>query len=139
MCSSDLALGARRFFLVGSDYIWPHCVNAIAADQIAGLGAECVGEEYVPFGSTAVDAAVRAIVAAKPDVVLSSVVGDSALAFARKLREAGVRPDQIPMVTFAIAEDELRAAPREDFAGHYAAWNYFQSIDRQEKIGRAHV
>ncbi len=125
-------LGARRFFLVGSDYIWPHCVNAIAADQITGLGAECVGEEYVPFGSSAVDAAVRSIVAAKPDVVLSSVVGDSALALARKLREAGIRPDQTPVVTFAIAEDELRSAPREDFAGHYAAWNYFQSIDRPE-------
>jgi urea transport system substrate-binding protein len=125
-------LGARRFFLVGSDYIWPHCVNAIAADQIQGLGAECVGEVYIPFGSSDVDAAVRAIVAAKPDVVLSSVAGDSALAFARKLREAGVRPDQTPVVTFAIAEDELRAAAREDFAGNYAAWNYFQSIDRRE-------
>lgn len=125
-------LGARRFFLVGSDYIWPHCVNAIASDQITGLGAECVGEAYVPFGSTDVDAAVRAIVAAKPDVVLSSVVGDPALAFAKKLRAAGIRPEQTPVVTFAIAEDELRTMSREDFAGNYAAWNYFQSIDRPE-------
>jgi urea transport system substrate-binding protein len=125
-------LGARRFFLVGSDYIWPHCVNAIISDQLAGLAAERIGEAYIPFGSTDVDATVRAIVAAKPDVVLSTAVGDSALALARSLRAAGVRPEETPVVTFAIAEDELRGAARDDFAGHYAAWNYFQSIDRPE-------
>jgi urea transport system substrate-binding protein len=123
------ALGARRFFLVGSDYIWPHCVNAIISDQLAGLDAQLVGEVYIPFGSADVDEAVRQIVAAKPDVVLSGVVGDSALAFARKLREAGIRPEQTPVVTFAIAEDELRAVSREAFAGNYASWPYFQSID----------
>ncbi|NDC63090.1 MAG: ABC transporter substrate-binding protein [Planctomycetia bacterium] len=125
-------LGARRFFLVGSDYIWPHCVNAIISDQLAGLGAERVGEAYIPFGSTDVDAAVRDIAATKPDVVLSSVVGDSALAFAKALRAAGVRAESTPVMTFALAEDELRLAAREDFTGHYAAWNYFQNIDRPE-------
>ncbi len=125
-------LSARRFFLVGSDYIWPHCVNAIISDQLLALGAERVGQTYVPFGSSDVDEAVRQIVAARPDVVLSTVVGDSAIAFARKLRAAGIRPEQTPVVTFAIAEDELRTAPREDFAGDYAAWCYFQSIERPQ-------
>jgi len=125
-------LNARRFFLVGSDYIWPHCVNAIISDQLAGLGAELVGETYIPFGATDVESAVREIVAAKPDVILSTVVGDSALAFARQLQSAGVRPEDIPLVTFAIAEDELRTGAREDFAGQYAAWSYFQSIASRE-------
>ena len=125
-------LGARRFFLVGSDYIWPHCVNAITADQLTGLGAELAGEAYIPFGSIDVDDVVRQIVAAKPDVILSAVPGDSGLALARQLRGAGIRPEETPMVTFAIAEDELRGGAREDFAGHYAAWNYFQSIERPE-------
>ena len=127
-------LSARRFFLVGSDYIWPHCVNAIISDQLVGLGAECVGETYIPFGSSSVDEAVSKIVAAAPDVVLSSVVGDSALAFMKKLRAAGVRAEQTPVVTFALAEDELRTMSREDVVGDYAAWNYFQSIDRPKNI-----
>lgn len=125
-------LGAKKFFLIGSDYIWPHCVNAIISDQLAGLGAERVGELYIPFGSTDLSAAVRAIAAAKPDVVLSSVVGDSALAFARELRKAGIHPDKTPVLTFALAEDELRSISRDDIVGTYAAWNYFQSIDRPE-------
>jgi urea transport system substrate-binding protein len=127
-------LAARRFFLIGSDYIWPHCVNAIISDQLAGLGAERVGEMYIPFGSTNVDSAVRAIIAAKPDVVLSAVVGDSAIAFAKKLRDAGVRPDKTPVLTFALGENELRGITRQDMVGNYAAWNYFQSVDRPENL-----
>jgi len=125
-------LGARRFFLVGSDYIWPRCVNAIITDHLKGIGAEVVGEEYIPFGGTAVDELVKQIAAAKPDVILSSVPGDSGLAFARGLRAAGIRPEQTPVVTFAIGENELATATGVDMVGDYAAWNYFQSIDRPE-------
>ena len=125
-------LGARRFFLVGSDYIWPRCVNAIISDHLKGIGAQVVGEEYIPFGGTNVDDLVKRIVTAKPDVILSSVPGDSGLAFARGLRAAGIRPDQTPVVTFAIGENELATATGVDMVGDYAAWNYFQSIDRPE-------
>ena len=125
-------LGARRFFLVGSDYIWPHCVNAIITDQLRACDAEVAGTAYVPYGSNAVDAAVRQIVESRPDVILCTVVGDSALAFARALREAGIRPETTPVVSFAVAEDELRGPLGADMAGHYAAWCYFQSLERPE-------
>jgi urea transport system substrate-binding protein len=126
------SLGARRFFLVGSDYIWPHCVNAIVKDQLTGLGAELVGEAYVPFGATDLDAVARQIAAAQPDVILSTVVGDSALPFARAVRAAGLDAATTPIVTFAVGENELRGGVAADMAGHYAAWNYFQSLDRPE-------
>ncbi|MFM1903578.1 MAG: hypothetical protein RLZZ440_1478 [Planctomycetota bacterium] len=125
-------LRARRFFLVGSDYIWPHCVNAIIKDHLTGLGAELVGEAYVPFGSTDSTAVARAIAAARPDVILCSVTGDSAIPFARAVRAAGLEPETTPMVTFAIGENELRGPAAAEMAGHYAAWNYFQSLDRAE-------
>jgi urea transport system substrate-binding protein len=126
------ALRARRFFLVGSDYVWPHCVNAIIADQLAGLGAEQVGEEYVPVGGTDLDALAARISAAKPDVILSSLTGVSALPFAGAVRTAGLTPERCPIVTFATAEGDLRGAAAADMVGHYAAWNYFQSIERPE-------
>ncbi len=126
------ALKARRFFLVGSDYIWPRCVNEIVRDQLTSLGAELAGEAYVPFGSTDLAAAAAAIAAAKPDVILSSVVGDSAIPFARAVRAAGLDPATTPIVTFAIGENELRGDAAAAMAGHYAAWNYFQSLDRPQ-------
>jgi urea transport system substrate-binding protein len=125
-------LGARKFFLVGADYIWPRCVNAIVTDHLKAIGAEIVGEAYIPFGSTAVEEAVKAIVAAKPDAILAAVPGDSGLSFARGLRAAGIRPETTPVVTFAIGENELAAATGVDMVGDYAAWNYFQSLERSE-------
>lgn len=41
-----------RFYLLGSDYVWPHAVNAMVRDQIRALGGSVVGESYLPFGSS---------------------------------------------------------------------------------------
>ena len=125
-------LKARKFFLVGSDYVWPHCVNEIAKDQLKALGAECVGESYILFGTAEVDASVKAIQKAGPDVIISTVVGDSNQAFYERLQTAGIRAERTPVVSLSIAEDELRKLPLRAMVGDYAAWDYFQSIDRPE-------
>ena len=125
-------LHARRFFLVGSDYVWPHSVNAIIKDQLKALKAELVGEDYIFFGSSNAAPVVAKIKKAKPDVILSAVVGDSNVAFYPELRKAGIKPEQTPVISFSIAEDELRKLSPQDMVGNYSAWNYFQSIDRPE-------
>jgi urea transport system substrate-binding protein len=101
-------------------------------DQVTALRAHIVGEEYIFFGSSRVDGVVQKIKAAQPDVVLSSVVGDSNLAFYQRLREAGLRPETTPVISFSVGEDELRKLSPREMAGNYAAWNYFQSIPRKE-------
>ncbi len=124
-------LKARKYFLAGSDYIWPHAVNAIARDYISSLGAEVAGEDYVLYGTTNVDALVDAIKRARPDVVISTVVGDTNPSFYHKLAEAGLGPREVPVISFSIAEAELKHLPAREMAGDYAAWNYFQSIDSE--------
>jgi urea transport system substrate-binding protein len=126
------SLKARKFFLVGSDYVWPHCVNEIIKDQLKALGAECVGESYVLFGTDEVGDSVQAIQKANPDVIISTVVGDSNGPFYQQLHTAGIPPQKTPVLSFSIAEDELRKLPLRDMVGDYAAWDYFQSIDRPE-------
>lgn len=90
------ALKKRKFFLVGSDYIWPHCVNEIIKDQLKALGAECIGDSYILFGSSEVGASVEAIKQAKPDVIISTVVGDSNEPFYQRLEAAGIPPGKFP-------------------------------------------
>ncbi len=90
-----------------------------------------MGEEYVIYGSQAVDGLVGAIKRADPDVVISTVVGDANLAFYRKLAEAGLSPRDVPVISFSIAEDELRHLPVREMVGDYAAWDYFQSVDTE--------
>jgi urea transport system substrate-binding protein len=127
-------LKARKFFLVGSDYVWPHCVNEIIKDQLKALGAECVGESYILFGSADVSSSVEAIKKASPDVIISTVVGDSNAPFYQRLQAAEIFPKKTPVLSFSIAEDELRKLPLSTMVGDYAAWDYFQSIDRPENL-----
>jgi urea transport system substrate-binding protein len=125
-------LGKRRFFLVGSDYVFPRTANAIIREELKVLGAQLVGEEYLPLGCEDVAAIVKKIVEAKPDVILSTINGNSNNSFFRALRRAGVTPATIPTLSFSIAEQELRTLDLQDMIGDYAAWNYFQSVDRPQ-------
>lgn len=124
----------RRVFLVGSDYIFPRTANAIIRDQVRALGGEIAGEKYLPLGGTNVDAVVQAITAARPDVILNTINGDSNVAFFRALREAGITPDDIPSISFSLGETELRQMDAGKMAGDYAAWSYFQSLDTPENL-----
>ena len=119
----------RRFFLVGSDYVFPRTADAIIRDLLADLGAEVVGEAYLPLGSMDVDAIVSKILQSQPDVILNTINGDSNRAFFRALRAAGVKSTKVPTISFSVAEPELRQLDLKDVVGDYAAWNYFQSID----------
>ena len=65
-------------------------------------------------------------------MILNTINGDSNVAFFRALREAGVAPDRLPVVSFSISETELPELGSEAMAGNYAAWNYFQSVDTPE-------
>jgi urea transport system substrate-binding protein len=122
----------KRFFLVGSDYVFPRTANAIIKAQVTALGGEIAGEEYLHLGSRDVAAVVQKIAAARPDVILNTINGDSNVAFFEALRRAGITPAQIPTLSFSLAEDELRRMDAHAMAGDYAAWNYFQSVDSPE-------
>lgn len=122
----------RRFFIVGSDYVFPRTAGAIIRDTLRELGGEVVGEVYLPLGSPQFDLVIREIASIKPDVILNTINGDSNVAFFRDLRRAGITPDAIPTISFSVGEEELRHLNPAHMAGDYAAWNYFQSIDSPE-------
>ena len=122
----------RRFFLVGSDYVFPRVAHEIIKDQLEELGAELAGEAFLPLGSMDVDAVVSQIKAQKPDVILNSINGNSNAAFFAALRKEGITPAEIPTISFSIGEAELKQMDAASMAGDYAAWNYFQSIASPE-------
>ncbi|MHC5033652.1 MAG: transporter substrate-binding protein, partial [Planctomycetota bacterium] len=119
----------KRLFLVGSDYVFPHAANAIIGDQALDLGAEVVGEEYIPLGSADTEGIIEKIQAARPEAILNTINGDSNVAFFRALRAAGITPDSVPTISFSVSEEELAALNPREAEGDYAAWSYFQSID----------
>jgi urea transport system substrate-binding protein len=126
------SLHRKKFFLVGSDYVFPRAAHAIIKDQLKQSGGEVVGEQFVPLGSQRVDDAVSAIAKAKPDVILNTINGDSNVAFFRGLRAAGIKAADTPTISFSIGEQGLRALNPADLAGDYAAWTYFQAVATPE-------
>jgi urea transport system substrate-binding protein len=126
-----VAQGKRRFFLLGSDYIFPQTANAIARAQLADNGATVVGELYVALGSRQFADVIATIQASGADVVLNTLNGDSNVAFFQQLEAAGIDADTLPTLSVSIAEPEVRAIGAERMVGHLTAWNYFQSTSTE--------
>ena len=121
----------NNFFLVGSDYVFPRTANTIIKEQLAAKGGEVVGEDYLPLGDTEVTPIITKIKAALPDggVIFNSLNGDSNVAFFKQMQGAGLGPDKYPVMSVSVAEEEVRQIGPEYLKGHYAAWNYFQTVE----------
>jgi urea transport system substrate-binding protein len=118
----------KTLFLAGSDYVFPRTANKIIKQYAAELGIEIVGEEYVPLDSDDWTTQVAKIAEAKPDFVFNTINGSSNVGFIKAYDEAGLGPDNSPIISVSIAEEEAPAMG-VDLTGQYAAWNYFQSVD----------
>lgn len=118
----------KRMFLVGSDYVFPRTANAIIRTRLKKLGGQVVGEIYRPLGARQWADVVDQIARQKPDVVLNTINGDSNLAFFRELKQRGLKPEQMTVMSFSLAEVELQSMGDAMPVGHLCAWNYFQSL-----------
>jgi len=122
----------KRFYLIGSDYIFPRTANLMVKDVLLAQGGELLGERYLPLGSSDMAAVVKEIATQHPDFVVNTLNGDSNQVFFRALHEASISPETTPVFSTSIAEVELVAMGADLMTGHYAAWNYFQSLNTPE-------
>lgn len=122
--------GAKKFYLVGSDYIWPRTSNKIARKHIENvLHGEVVGEDYFPLGHTQFGSLINKIKLKKPDAVYSIIVGGSNVAWWKQLKAAGITSGKQTILTISVTEDEILGIGGENMVGFYAAMKYFQSLD----------
>jgi urea transport system substrate-binding protein len=123
----------KKFYLVGSDYVFPHVAHRIIRDFVEKWRGEIVGEDYVLLlAEQDMSDVVDGIVAARPDVILNTINGGANIAFFKALRDAGITPDDIPTISFSVTESELKNMGATLLAGDYASWSYFQSIPDKE-------
>lgn len=119
----------KKFFLLGSDYVFPRTANKIIKEQLKVEGGELVGEEYTPLGHTDYATVIAKIKQAKPDVVFNTLNGDSNVAFFKQLKDAGITSKDLTTLSVSVAEEEIRGIGTDVLAGTYAAWNYYQTTD----------
>ena len=125
--------GAKRFVLLGTDYVYPRTTNKIlrAFLKSKGVADSDIMEEYTPFGFNnyqTIVGNIKKFSAGKKTAVISTINGDSNVPFYRELGNQGIKAADIPVMAFSVSEEELRGIDTTPLVGHLAAWNYFQSL-----------
>ncbi|MDR0633610.1 MAG: urea ABC transporter substrate-binding protein [Azoarcus sp.] len=126
--------GAKRFVLLGTDYVYPRTTNKIlrAFLKSKGVAEADIMETYTPFGHSdyqTIIADIRKFASAgKKTAVISTINGDSNVPFYKELGNAGLKATDVPVVAFSVGEEELRGVDTRPLVGHLASWNYFMSI-----------
>ncbi|MBC8281044.1 MAG: urea ABC transporter substrate-binding protein [Chloroflexi bacterium] len=124
--------GKSKFFLLGSDYVFPRTSNLIINAQLKAAGLDAVGEEYTPLGHVEYSTVISKIIAADPDVVFNTLNGDSNVAFFKQLKDAGIGAEDIITLSVSVAEEEIVGIGAENIKDHLVAWNYFQTTETSE-------
>jgi len=146
-----LAQGKKKFYLIGTDYVYPQTtdlilykyllLHGISIDNIGGgLRKDADGKvisagKYVPFGHTdfqQIVAEIKQFAASGDACVINTINGDSNVPFFKEIVAAGLTPDNCPVVSFSLAEDELRSMPTKDMVGELGCWTYFMSLTTPE-------
>jgi len=125
--------GATRFFLLGTDYVYPRTTNKIlrAFLKSKGVAEADIEEVYTPFGHgdyQTIVANIKKFALGGKTAVISTINGDSNVPFYKELGNAGLKATDVPVVAFSVGEEELRGIDAKPLAGHLAAWNYFMSL-----------
>ena len=126
--------GAKRWVLLGTDYVYPRTTNKILRYFLhsKGVSDEDIWESYTPFGHSdyqTIVAKIKRFAAEKPTAVINTINGDSNVPFYKELANQGLKAEDVPVIAFSVGEEELRGIDTKPLVGHLAAWNYFMSID----------
>jgi ABC-type branched-subunit amino acid transport system substrate-binding protein len=122
---------ATRWYLIGSDYVWPWLSHRATKKYIAGAGGRVVGEEFVRMGEHDHSAQLARIRAAKPDVVLISLIGTDSIVFNRAFAEQGLASKMLRLAG-AMDETVLLGIGAENTENLFCASGYFVDMASRE-------
>jgi len=143
--------GYKKFYLVGTDYVYPQTTNLVLLEYLQSKGVDVAniggglkkndkGEvisagKYVPFSHTdfqQIVADIKSFSASGDACVINTINGDSNVPFFKEIAASGIKSEDCPVVSFSLSEDEFRSLPAKDLVGHLGCWNYFMSVDSPE-------
>ncbi len=142
-----LAEGKKKFYLLGSDYVYPQTTNLVLLEYLLSKGVplENIGGgfrkddkgeiisagKYTPFGHTdyqQIVSEIKQFAAGGGACVINTLNGDTNVPFFKEYAAAGLTAETCPVVSFSISEDEFRGLPAKQLVGQLGCWTYFQSL-----------
>src|SRR3954454_23482766 len=98
---------AKRWVLLGTDYVYPRTTNKIlrAFLKSKGVADKDIDEKYTPFGHSdyqTIVAEVKKFSAGGKTAVVSTINGDSNVPFYKELGNQGLKATDVPVVAFSV-------------------------------------
>ena len=130
----------KRFYLIGSDYVYPRTTNKILRAYLTkkkGVKESGIAEEYTPFGHQdyqTIVGKIKSFCAGGDAGVINTINGDSNTPFFKELASQGVTAASCPVISYSFAEVELQALDTKPLVGHLASWNYYMSLKTPQNL-----
>lgn len=122
---------AKRLYTMWADYNYGHISSKWLEKFAKENGAEIVAMEYYPLDVTDFSATITKIQEAKPDMVVSGLVGGNHIGFYRQWPAAGML-GKIPVHSTVFGPWEKSFLKPEESEGIVTSFHYFQTIDSAE-------
>jgi urea transport system substrate-binding protein len=122
----------KRFFVVGSDYIYPKASLQILEDYLPRQGAQIVGQELIPLSNQNFSSTVAKIKLQKPDVIINLINGDGNRNFFNLL-ESDPELKKTAIISLSVTEDNIQTW-NVGLENHFLCWSYFQNLKNQENL-----
>ncbi|MDF2234779.1 ABC transporter substrate-binding protein [Albimonas sp. CAU 1670] len=120
--------GAKKYFLVGSDYAFGRGMLEFAAKYVTETGGEIVGEEYLPMDGTDWTAIISNLKSSGADALITSTAGGAPnVTLTKQLRGAGV---SLPYANLAVDEGTA-ASMGADAEGILISASYVTGIESE--------
>jgi branched-chain amino acid transport system substrate-binding protein len=122
----------KKVYVIAADYNYGQITSQWVKKFVLENGGSVASIDFFPLDVTAFGPTIAKIEAAKPDFVLSALVGGAHMSFYRQWSAAGLTK-KIPLAstTFAVGNEHIVLSPAEA-DGFLLSYNYFENIDTPE-------
>jgi branched-chain amino acid transport system substrate-binding protein len=119
----------KKVYIVAADYNYGQITSKWVTKYFREGGGDSVAVDFFPLDVTNFGPAIQKIQAARPDMVVSALIGGAHVSFYRQWAAAGMK-SRIPMAstTFGGGNESLLLSPEEG-DGITCAFSYFQEVD----------
>ncbi|CAN5909663.1 transporter substrate-binding domain-containing protein [soil metagenome] len=119
----------KKVYVVAADYNYGQITSQWVKKFVQENGGSVASIDFFPLDVTNFGPTISKIEQAKPDMIVSALVGGAHIAFYRQWAAAGLTK-KIPLAstTFAGGNEQIVLSPAEA-DGFLVSYNYFQNID----------
>ncbi len=114
----------KKWFLLTHDYVWGKNATAVTREVMKKVGAEELGELFIPQGARDFSAQLLRIRSVKPQVVIANMAGIEQTALREQAAEFGAEKDAAWVFPQQDFPDMVTLGPKKSFGYFCTTWHY---------------